>query len=156
MQELDKVDIETEFMKGIISRAIENAIKKYGYDVKIQISNLAAVNEGGEIYAHLRADAKTSNDEFKRICNNSALLKNTFSWLIKILNFKVTKKFLMNEFSKIVEKILKEKFGKVDLDIKDFDYSDEGKKSHIHLNAHVKMKEKEMEKVLMNMLKDCT
>ena len=154
MQGLDKVDIETEFMKDIISRAIEKAIKKCGYDVKIQISNLAAVNEDGEIYAHLKADAKTSNKEFKRICNNSYLLKNLFSRLIKILNLKFAKKFLMNEFTKIVEKILKEKFGKVDLDIKDFDYSDSGGKSHIRLNAHVKMKEKEMEKVLMDMLKD--
>lgn len=71
---MDKLILETPFVKGILAGFIGRALKKkLGYNIDIQIYNINAISENGKI--RLRADmaAETTTEEFSKIIKKAGL-----------------------------------------------------------------------------------
>lgn len=67
MDEL-KFKLSTKFMRGIIASILSKVIsKKFGYDVDIQINEIALNTVDGKVKIHVDVDGEVSNDEFKNI-----------------------------------------------------------------------------------------
>lgn len=73
MDEL-KLKLSTKFMRGIIAKLVSKTLlKKFGYEIDIQINEIEVTTHDGKIYLHVNVDAETSNEEFKRIIKSSGL-----------------------------------------------------------------------------------
>ena len=73
MDEL-KLKLSTKFMRGIIAKLVSKAIfKKFGYEIDIQINEIAIKTEDGKIHLHTSVNAELSNDEFKKIIKSTGL-----------------------------------------------------------------------------------
>ena len=58
---MDKLEVNSGLMKGIIAKLIMRAIKnKLGNDMDIKLSELNVVIEDGKAIIHLNADVKTN------------------------------------------------------------------------------------------------
>ena len=68
------MNIISNFMKGVISKALHMTIKKKtGYDVDILINDLNVRYEEGKIRLHINTDVELEKDEFIKILKNSGL-----------------------------------------------------------------------------------
>lgn len=68
MENQDKLIVETEFMKGIISRMLGKILKeKAGYDVEIQINEFNIVNKDDKIHVLLSIDAESGIEELDKL-----------------------------------------------------------------------------------------
>ena len=73
MDEL-KLKLSTKFMKGILAKLISKAVsKKFGYNIDIQINEIALKTEEGKIKIHVDADGEVTNEEFKNIIKSVGL-----------------------------------------------------------------------------------
>lgn len=67
MDEL-KLNLNSKFMNGIITRLIGTAIrKKVGYNIDIQLNSVNVIAKDGKVHIHLDVDAETTNEEFTRM-----------------------------------------------------------------------------------------
>lgn len=67
MDEL-KLNLNTNFMRGIVSKLIAKAIrKKLGYDVSVLINSVNVVANDGKIKLHVDADAEMNSVEFTKL-----------------------------------------------------------------------------------------
>lgn len=67
MDEL-KLKLSTKFMRGFIANLAAKAILKHlGYHIDIEINEIEAKTEGGNINLHLNVDASVDNAEFMKI-----------------------------------------------------------------------------------------
>ena len=67
MDEL-KLNLNSKFMNGIITRLIGTAIrKKVGYNIDIQLNSVNVIAKDGKVHIHLDVDAETTNEEFMRM-----------------------------------------------------------------------------------------
>lgn len=58
---MDKLEVNSGLMKGIIAKLIKKAIKnKLGNDMDIKLSELNVVIEDGKAMIHLNADVETN------------------------------------------------------------------------------------------------
>lgn len=73
MDEL-KLKLSTRFMRGIVTKIIKKAIvKKLGYQIDIQINELAIENVDGKMYIHANVDAELDNAEFLKIIKDAGM-----------------------------------------------------------------------------------
>ncbi|MBD5479950.1 MAG: hypothetical protein HDR11_17555 [Lachnospiraceae bacterium] len=140
MQERDVIKIKSEFVTDIVSKQIERILKnKTGYEVDIQIGTLKIVNEDEKTYFNLEGKAEINSKDLKKICKNNSFLINI------VLNSPTA---LLNMF---LNGMLKNKYGcKVDFHIKDKKFSEKHGKSRIYLDTDIKIKTKELQKILKN------
>lgn len=123
MQGRDIVKIETEFVRDIVSKLIEKALRQS--DVGIQIGKLKIVTEDAHI--HLNGNAEI-NIKWKKY--------------LKILPNKLIEKF-------ISEWLKKKCGGKAVLRINDKKYIEKDGKSCIYFDTDVEIKMEELEKILL-------
>jgi hypothetical protein len=65
---MDKLKIESSFMKSIVSKLIEVAIKKsVGCNVNLRLGELDVVSVDDEIHIALSASASLKHSEFEKI-----------------------------------------------------------------------------------------
>lgn len=70
-----KIKLPNKIMRGLVTKLIKKSIvKKFGYDIDIQIEELEIKNECGKVRLHLNADLETSSEEFTDII--SKLIKD--------------------------------------------------------------------------------
>ena len=63
-----KLNLSTKIMRGLVASLVSRAIrKKLGYDVEIQLNELAATVVNGQAQLHVSVDAKLDNNELKKI-----------------------------------------------------------------------------------------
>ena len=63
-----KLNLSTKIMRNLVASLISKAIrKKLGYDIDIQLNELAATIVNGQAHLHVNVDAKLNNDELKKI-----------------------------------------------------------------------------------------
>lgn len=68
------INLRTNFMRNVVSKLISKAIKsKAGYKVYIQLGELNASFEDGEITVKANLEAKLSKDEFMKILKSQGL-----------------------------------------------------------------------------------
>lgn len=73
MDEL-KLTLSTKFMRGIVAKFISKAlIKKFGYDIDIQIKEIGVEVIGGRVHIHTNVDAEIDKDEFAKIIKSAGL-----------------------------------------------------------------------------------
>ena len=71
---MDEVKVMSKFMKGIISRLVNNTIrKKLGYNFDIQLNELYVSITDGKAHIHLNANAEIDNGELSKILKNIGL-----------------------------------------------------------------------------------
>lgn len=64
---MDELKIKTKFMRGMLSKVIETAIrKKTGYKIKIQLNNINVSITDDVAHIHLDVEGDASIDEFKK------------------------------------------------------------------------------------------
>ena len=69
-----KMNLSTKFMKGIVTKLIAKAlVKKFGYQVDIQINEIEIEAIDGKIRLHADLDAETDNSEFVKIIKDIGL-----------------------------------------------------------------------------------
>ena len=67
MDEL-KLKLSTKFMRGIVAKLIKRAIfKQTGYQVDIQINEIAIETKDGKIHLHTSVDADVDYEDFRNI-----------------------------------------------------------------------------------------
>lgn len=66
MEKHDEVIIETEFMKGIISKLLHKALEKTGYDAEVYLSEFNISNQDEKVRVHLNADMEISTAELEK------------------------------------------------------------------------------------------
>ena len=63
-----KLNLSTKIMRGLVASLVSKAIrKKLGYDIEIQLNELAATVVNGQAQLHVSVDAKLDNNELKKI-----------------------------------------------------------------------------------------
>lgn len=63
-----KLNLSTKIMRGLVASLVSKAIrKKLGYDIEIQLNELAATVVNGQAQLHISVDAKLDNNELKKI-----------------------------------------------------------------------------------------
>lgn len=73
MDEL-KLNLTTNWMKGIIAKIIAKAIrKKLGCDIDILINNVSVKAADGKIQIHVDIDAETTGKDFMKLIKNVGL-----------------------------------------------------------------------------------
>jgi selenophosphate synthetase-related protein len=73
MDEL-KLTLSTKFMRGIVAKLISKTlIKKFGYDIDIQIKEIGIEVIGGKVHIHTDVDAEINKDEFVKILKSNGL-----------------------------------------------------------------------------------
>ncbi len=71
---MDKLEIGSKIVKGVISKLIKMAVKKkFGYEVDVRIEELNAVIIDGKAHIHLNADAQMSKDELMKAIKTAGL-----------------------------------------------------------------------------------
>lgn len=74
MDEL-KLALTSKFMKGIVTKIVRKAIvKKFGYEVDIQINNIGIETVDGKVSLHVDVDADVDKEEFVKIVKDVGLL----------------------------------------------------------------------------------
>ncbi len=64
----DEVSIKTEFMKDMLSKIVNKALKKkINYDVKVQVNELNIEDKDNKLHAHLSIDAEMTMEELEKI-----------------------------------------------------------------------------------------
>lgn len=67
MDNWDELIINTEFIKGIISKLLhKTAIEKAGYDIEFQLNELNLTNRDEKVHVHLSADMEVSTAEIEK------------------------------------------------------------------------------------------
>lgn len=67
MDELN-LNLNTNFMKGIVSKLLAKAIRKNsGYNVDVLINNVKVVYNDGKMKLHVDADAEMNSVEFMKL-----------------------------------------------------------------------------------------
>ena len=63
-----KLNLSTEFMRGLISSLITRVIRrKLGHKVDVRLNELSAEVVNGQVRLHVNVDAKLDSDELKTI-----------------------------------------------------------------------------------------
>jgi hypothetical protein len=63
-----KLNLTTQFMRGVLAKIISRSIKKkYGYKIDIHFSEINLDMVDGRTHLHVNADVDLSSDEFKKI-----------------------------------------------------------------------------------------
>ncbi len=71
---MDEMKIRSKFMKNLIGKLVKRAVKKkVGYEIDIQLNELAATVTDGTAHLHLNVDAELNKDEFTKILGNIGL-----------------------------------------------------------------------------------
>ena len=139
MEERDVINVETEYLKSLISRMVCEILKrKKGYCVELKINRLNAVNDDERVFICLDMGMEADSEDLKRRCHNSTILKTVVSAILKLLCNKVmysTIENIINNFSK----------GKVDIYINDFFCNEKEEKFFTYINANIKMKKEDIE-----------
>ena len=69
-----KMNLSTKFMKGIVAKLIAKAlVKKFGYQIDVQINKIEIEAIDGKILLHADLDAETDNKEFVKIIKDIGL-----------------------------------------------------------------------------------
>lgn len=73
MDEL-KLKLSTKFMRGIVAKLLSKVIRdKLGYEIDIQLNEIAVETVDGKIQLHANVDANIDNEEFKKIVKSIGL-----------------------------------------------------------------------------------
>ncbi len=68
MEERDEITIQTEYMKGIVSKAITKALKKkLERDINVQLNELAVTDIDEKLRVHLSVDAEIGRSELESL-----------------------------------------------------------------------------------------
>lgn len=71
MDEL-KLKLSTKFMRGFVAKQIKKAIfKQTGYQVDIQLNEIAVETKDGRIYIHANVDASLDSEDFVDIIKST-------------------------------------------------------------------------------------
>lgn len=71
---MDEMKIVSKFTRGIISKILKTVIhKKTGYDVDIQLNEIATTISDGKTHLHLDVDAEINKDELMKILKSVGL-----------------------------------------------------------------------------------
>lgn len=74
MDEL-KLALTSKFMKGIVTKIVRKAIvKKFGYEVDIQINNISVETIDGKVSLHVDVDADVDKEDFVKIIKDVGLM----------------------------------------------------------------------------------
>ena len=74
MDEL-KLALTSKFMKGIVTKIVRKAVvKKFGYEVDIQINNIGIETVDGKVSLHVDVDADVDKEDFVKIIKDVGLL----------------------------------------------------------------------------------
>lgn len=142
MQKCDLINIETEPMRGIISKLLYQIMKKKGYDVKVKINKLNAVNDEDGVLIQLDLDTIANFGIITELCNHISLLSTIVSGFLKFLSDGFAQKIKYCLIEKFIRKNLKEK---IKVNINDLKYSKDDSNFMFSLNADIKMKREEIE-----------
>lgn len=67
----DEIMIQTDFMKGILSKVINKVLKaKSGCDIAVQVNELNMDDKNKKVHVHLSADAEISMEEMEKLLKN--------------------------------------------------------------------------------------
>ena len=66
----DCMIIETEFMKGIISRVAHKALEKKKCDADVQLYDFAIENRDEKLHVHLNMEASIRTSDLEKLLNN--------------------------------------------------------------------------------------
>lgn len=68
---MDELKIKTSFMKGVISALVRKAVKKYGYDIVLDIHDLDLKtidsSDNNNTIVHADVTIKMNNNDLKRL-----------------------------------------------------------------------------------------
>lgn len=71
---MDEMKIVSKFTRGIISKAVRMIVhKKTGYDIDIQLNNVAVAIVDGKAHLHLDVDAELDKDELAKVLKSIGL-----------------------------------------------------------------------------------
>lgn len=71
---MDEMKIVSKFTRGIISKAVRMIVhKKTGYDIDIQLNNVAVTIVDGKAHLHLDVDAELDKDELAKVLKSIGL-----------------------------------------------------------------------------------
>lgn len=71
---MDEMKIVSKFTRGIISKILKTVIqKKTGYDMDIQLNEVATTISDGRTHIHLDVDAELSKEELVKILKSIGL-----------------------------------------------------------------------------------
>ncbi len=71
---MDEMKIVSKFTRGIISKAVRMILhKKTGYDIDIQLNNVAVTIVDGKAHLHLDVDAELDKDELTKVLKSIGL-----------------------------------------------------------------------------------
>lgn len=69
-----KLNLSTKWMKGIVTKLISKIIlKKFGYNVDIQLNEIGVEVINGKAHIHLDVDAEVDNGELMKIVKSIGL-----------------------------------------------------------------------------------
>lgn len=69
-----KINLSTKFMKGIVAKIIaKTLVKKFGYQIDIQVNKIEIEAVDGKIHLHADVDAEADNSEFVKIIKDIGL-----------------------------------------------------------------------------------
>lgn len=65
---MDEMKISSKFMRNLVAKLVKKTVKKkVGYEVDIQLNELAATVTDGTARIHLNVDAELNKDELTKI-----------------------------------------------------------------------------------------
>lgn len=71
---MDEMKIGSKFTRTIVSKLIRMLLrKKFGYDVDIQLNEMAVTIIDGKVHLHLNGDAELEKDELVKILKTVGL-----------------------------------------------------------------------------------
>lgn len=71
---MDEMKIVSKFTRGIISKAVRMIVhKKTGYDIDIQLNDVAVTIVDGKAHLHLDVDAELDKDELAKVLKSIGL-----------------------------------------------------------------------------------
>ena len=136
MQKCDLINIETEPMRGIISKLLYQIMKKKGYYADFKFNRLNVVNDEQGVLIQLDLDTVANYEIIKQICDHLSVLSTIISAFLKILCDNFAKKIKYRLIENIIKVNSKEK---VKVNINDLKYSKDGRNFMISINADIKM-----------------
>jgi hypothetical protein len=72
---MDEMKINSKFLTGIVSKIIDNLVKKkLGVDVAVQVNSVQAAMQEGNTHLHLDVDADLRKEDLERLLKKLGVL----------------------------------------------------------------------------------
>lgn len=144
----DIVNVESEFMKGMIAGQISKVLKsKMGINVELQLDEFNVRHKDERIEMCIDINAKMNKRDLERIGKRYNCPQMILDMVMAVAPGALKMKFINDKIQSEVEKYIKKKTS-IAIKINGLKYSNKKSKIRAHINAGAEMTEDQLRKLL--------